>query len=289
MSSTDSLPPVPAQHDNAAVITISAGHKPTLAYLRESMQASNILRVLVWRDLKVRYKQTVVGVAWAVFQPIFTLIIYSIVFGHFAKFPSAGLPYPVFVFAALLPWQYAARILNEGSSSVAGNANLVTKIYFPRLILPMSVVFSALVDLLIGLMVTFAVMAFYGVAPSWHIIALPLFWLWTTMVAVSVMLWFAALDVLYRDIRFVLPIISQLLLYVSPIVYPVDMIPERWRLLYYMNPFAIMADGFRWSLFGTPFKAPIESVLGAGFIVIVLTIGGLRCFQRTERIFADRI
>jgi lipopolysaccharide transport system permease protein len=253
------------------------------------VEASGLLRVLVRRDVMVRYKQTFMGVGWAILHPMLTMLVYWFIFGYLARFPSEGLPYPIFVFAALLPWQYMARVMAEGGQSVSGNANLVTKIYFPRLILPLSTALSASIDLAIGLAFVLVAAPFFGYWPTWSVAFLPLFWLFAVATALGVALLIAPLEVRYRDVRFLLPIALQVWMLLSPVLYPVAMIPERFQFLFQVNPVAVVARGFRWSLLGAGAPPEAPALLVSGIIVVLLCVLGVMNFQRAERLFADRI
>ena len=246
-----------------------------------------LFQVLAWRDVAIRYKQTAIGVAWAVIRPALTVLIFTVVFGRIAKLPSAGAPYPLLVFAGLLPWTFFSSALSDASGSLVSNANLISKVYFPRLIVPAATVVAASVDFIISLAVMAAVMAWYRFAPDWRIIFLPGFALMAVLASLGPGLWITALNVRYRDFRYVIPFMVQLGLYISPVGFSSGVIPEKWRLLYALNPMVGVIDGFRWCLLG----APIDW-LGVGVSAFVIAAAlwlGVRQFRRLEKSFADLI
>lgn len=254
--------------------------------LREVWEYRELLYFLVWRDLKVRYKQTVLGVAWVVLQPLVATLIFTVVFGNLARMPSGDLPYPLFAFAALLPWQYFAGALNRSGTSLVNSAHLITKIYFPRLIIPLAGVINGLVDFSISFLVLLALMLYYSVVPGFAILTLPLFLLMAIATALGVSLWLSALGVQYRDVNQLLPFLVQVWMYATPVVYPATLFPERWRPLLGLNPMAGVVEGFRWALTnrGEP-PGPLLWVSVA--IVLVLLTSGAFFFRNTERTFAD--
>jgi lipopolysaccharide transport system permease protein len=240
------------------------------------------------RDIKVRYKQTVLGVAWAVLQPVMTMVVFSIFFGKLAKVPTDGIPYPLFAFCALLPWQLFAYALTYSSNSLVDNANVLKKVYFPRLILPFSAVISGLVDFAIAFVVLVGMMAYYGMFPGWSVVALPLFIMLALAAALSVGLWLSALNVKYRDIRYTIPFLAQLWLFASPVAYSSSMVPEKWQALYGINPMVGVVEGFRWVLLDK--SAPPGPMLIVSVVTTaVLLVGGLFYFRRMEKSFADII
>ncbi|MDM8553604.1 ABC transporter permease [Desulfococcaceae bacterium HSG7] len=256
--------------------------------LSEVWDYRELLFMFIWRDITVRYKQSLIGIGWVIIQPIMMMIIFSIIFGRLAKLPSDGIPYPIFTFCALLPWSYFARSLNDSSDSLVNAANLITKVYFPRLILPLSKVISGLIDFSISFIILLGMMLWYQITPSYGIFWLPLFILVTMMTAFGVGLWLTALNVKYRDIKFVVPFITQFWMYASPVAYSASLIPERWQLLYGVNPLVIVIEGFRWALLNT--AAPnIGMVLISVGIVIIILIAGIYFFKKTEHEFADII
>lgn len=245
-----------------------------------------LLYFLVWRDLKVRYKQTAFGVGWAILQPFVTMVVFTVVFGKFAKIPSDGLPYPIFAYAALLPWNYFTRSLQHSILSVTGSAHLISKVYFPRLVLPLAGTLFGLVDFAISFGFLLGMMAWYGIVPKLAALALPLFLLMAMLVALSVGLWLSALNVKYRDIGQVTPFLTHIWLFASPVAYPVSMVPEKWRWLYSLNPMTGVIEGFRWALLGK--QGPdFGMITVSAVIVLAMLVGGVFFFRRMERSFAD--
>ena len=254
--------------------------------LRGIWQYRELLYFLVWRDLKVRYKQTVIGIGWAVLQPVVTMIIFTIIFGGLVKMPSDGLPYPLFFYSALLPWNYFAGALQRCVQSVVGDAALVSKVYFPRLILPLAGTVSGLVDFAVSLVLLFGMILWYEIGISWTVLMLPFFLLLALCTALAVGLWLSALNVRFRDVGHTIPFLIQVWMYCSPIVYPVSVIPLQYRYLYSLNPMAGVIEGFRWALLGK--QSPDMSVIAISVVVVlVLIAGGLIFFRNMERTFAD--
>jgi homopolymeric O-antigen transport system permease protein len=254
--------------------------------LRDLWKYRELLYFLTWRDIKVRYKQAALGVAWAVIQPILTMIIFSVIFGQLAKLPSDGIPYPVFSFVALLPWQLFAGSLQRAGTSLVGNSNLLTKVYFPSLIIPLSAVGAGLVDFAISFVVLLGLMLYYGIMPTWAIITLPLFVLLALLTAIAVGLWLSALNVQYRDVQQMIPFLIQAWMYASPVAYSAGLIPSgKWRIIYGLNPLAGVIHGFRWALLGT--NPPDELMLVSIVVVVFLFVSGLYYFRRMEQTFAD--
>ena len=254
--------------------------------LRELWEYRELLYFLVWRDIKVRYKQTALGATWAIIQPFFTMVVFSLFFGHLGKIPSDGMPYPIFSFAALVPWTFFANGLGQSSNSLVGNANLITKIYFPRLIVPLASVFSGIVDFLLAFIVLLGMMLYYGLIPTLNVFWLPLFVLLALVTSLGVGLWFSALNVEYRDVRYVVPFITQFWLFATPIAYPSSLLSQPWRTIYGLNPMVGVVEGFRWALLGTnTAPGPIIAVSSAAALVILVT--GAFYFRRMEKTFAD--
>ena len=247
-----------------------------------------LLYFLVWRDVKVRYKQTFIGASWAIFQPAMTMAIFTVIFGNFAKIPSDGLPYAVFAYTALLPWTYFSTALSRSATGLVSNANLITKVYFPRLIVPLASVIAPAVDFLFAFLLLLGLMAWFGIVPTWGILVLPLFFLLAMITALAIGLWLAPLNARYRDVGHTIPFLTQFWMFASPVVYPVSLIPESWRLLYSLNPMVGVIEGFRWALLGkgdTDFSPMLVSVA----VVLVLLVGGVVFFKRMERTLADVI
>jgi len=265
--------------------------KPTHGWvslkLGELVEYHELLFFLTLRDIKVRYKQTVLGAAWAIIQPFFTMIVFSIFLGKLAKVPSDGLPYPIFTYTALLPWTLFANSLLASSNSLVTNQNLITKIYFPRLVIPISAVIGGVVDFAIALVVMLGMMLYYHIAPTIAIITLPLFVLFAVLSALSVGLWLSALNVQYRDVRYMVPFLTQFWMFASPIVYSASLVPEKWRMLYGLNPMVGVVEGFRWALLGT--SNPSGFMLVSLGVTLVLLVGGLFYFRRMEKTFADMV
>jgi lipopolysaccharide transport system permease protein len=254
--------------------------------LGELWEYRELLYFLVWRDIKVRYKQTALGAAWAVMQPLFMMLVFSLFFGRLAKVPSDGIPYPVFTFCALIPWQLFANALTESSNSLIGNQNLITKVYFARLVIPIAAVLSGLVDFLIAFGILIAMMLFYGIVPGPAILVLPGFILLAVLTALAVGLWLSALNVQYRDVRYTMNFLVQFWLFATPVAYPSSIVPETWRALYGLNPMAGVVEGFRWALLGKS-APPSAMLLVSVFVVLALLVGGLYYFRRMEQEFAD--
>jgi lipopolysaccharide transport system permease protein len=258
-------------------------------YWRDIWLFRDLFYILTWRDLKVRYKQTVIGVIWSILRPLLTMLIFTFIFGRVAGLPSDGnTPYPILVFAAMLPWQFFSNALSESSNSLIGNANLITKVYFPRLIIPASSVITSLVDLAISFVLLVLIMTYYRHGPPINILFLPVFVLLAFVAAFGFGLYLTALNVKYRDFRYVIPFIIQFGLYVSPVGFSSAIVPEKWRLVYSLNPMVSIIDGFRWCLIG---KEPINLVsFGISLsVIIVFTTLGVRYFRKTEKTFADNI
>jgi len=254
--------------------------------LRELWEYRELLYFLVWRDIKVRYKQTALGATWAIIQPFFTMVVFSLFFGHLAKMPSDGIPYPIFSFAALVPWAFFANGLNQSSNSLVGSSNLITKVYFPRLIVPLASVFSGIVDFLLAFVVLIAMMFYYGLAPTLNVLWLPMFLLLALVTSLGVGLWLSALNVKYRDVRYIVPFITQFWLFVTPIAYPSSLLHQPWRTIYGLNPMVGVVEGFRWALLGTnTAPGPIIAVSSAAAVLIL--ISGAFYFRRMEKTFAD--
>ena len=267
------------------VTYIRPGARSMSFTLREVWQSRELLYFLVWRDVKVRYKQTVLGIGWSVLQPCLTMVVFTIFFGRLAKVPSDGVPYPVFSLAALVPWTYFATAASNGSSSLVGNQHLVAKVYFPRVLVPLAAVLMPAVDLAASFGMLMVLMAWYHVVPTPAIITLPLYVVLGMLTAFAVTLWTSALSVRYRDARYVLPFLIQIWLFVSPVAYPASMVPEKWRLIYALNPMATVVEGFRSSLLGTP--APAAMAMIAVPAVAAALSAGVAYFRSVEGSIVD--
>jgi lipopolysaccharide transport system permease protein len=254
--------------------------------VEELWEYRELLYFFVWRDIKIRYKQTLVGAAWAVLQPFLTMLIFSLFFGALAHIPSQGLPYPIFYYSALLPWMYFAASLQNATSAIVDNQRMITKVYFPRLALPISAVLSGLVDFAISFLMFVAMMAYYRVHPTLALLWMPLFLLMCFATALGFGLWLAALNALYRDVRYVVPFLVQFWLFASPVAYPSSLVPAKWRWLYGLNPMTGVIEGFRWSLTGNGNPPGRLAMISAAVVVIVL-LAGLAYFQRMETTIAD--
>lgn len=253
--------------------------------LRELWHYRDLLYVLTWREISVRYKQTLLGFAWAIIQPVMTMVVFTIFLGKFARIPSDGIPYPVFSFLGLLPWTFFSGALTRSGTSLVANANLLSKVYFPRVLIPLSATLSALADFLIAFVVLFALMAWYGIAPSWTAIYLIPLTVLTAIAATGVGMWLSALNVQYRDVQHAIPFLVQLWMYATPVVYPSSIVPEKWRALFALNPLAGIIEGFRSATLGRPMDWRLLSISAAA--TLVLTAIGFWRFRRMERTFAD--
>jgi lipopolysaccharide transport system permease protein len=280
--------PLPVQHAAPATVRIEPPRGWLDLRLSEVWAYRELLYFFVWRDVKVRYKQTAIGVAWVVLQPLLTMGVFTLFFGRLAKLPSDGLAYPVFYFCALVPWNYFATALQSCTSVVVDNQRVITKVFFPRLVLPLSAVVSGLMDFAIGFVVMFIVLAAYGIRPGVAALWLPVFLLLAVLTALGVGLWMSALNALYRDIRYVVPFLIQFWMFASPVAYPSSLVPQRWRWLYGLNPMAGVIDGFRWALTGHG-QPPGPLLLASTAAVVVVFVGGLFFFQRMEGAIADRV
>lgn len=269
-------------------MVIEAGRTESL-YWRDLWRYRELFYFLAWRDILVRYKQTVIGITWSVLRPFLTMVVFTIIFNKLAKLPAGGAPYPILVFAAMLPWQFFANALQECSTSLITNANLISKVYFPRIIVPTSAVIVSFVDFLISAVILALLMLWYRYVPDWRILTLPIFTLIAFGAAMGAGLWLAALNVKYRDFRYIVPFIVQFGLYISPVGFRSSIVPEKWRMLYSLNPMVGVIDGFRWAILGGK-----EAIFWPGFLlstglVVVIFWGSLFYFRQTERSFADVI
>jgi lipopolysaccharide transport system permease protein len=254
--------------------------------LRELWEYRELLFFFVWRDIKVRYRQTVMGALWAIIQPVFTMVIFSLFFGRLAKVPSDGLPYPIFSYAALVPWTFFATALTQASNSLVLSANMVKKIYFPRLTLPIATVLAGVIDFVLAFMVLLGMMLFYGLLPTINVLWLPFFLLLALITSLGVSLWLSAMNVQFRDVQYTIPFLTQAWLFATPIAYPSSLLSEPWRTLYGLNPMAGVVEGFRWALLGTD-TAPGPMTIVSAVVALTLFISGAFYFRRMEQGFAD--
>src|SRR5579864_1783921 len=283
-----SAAPVPVHTSAPAIVRIEPPRGVLDLRLGELWEYRELLYFFVWRDLKVRYKQTVIGVAWVILQPLMTMGVFTIFFGRLAKLPSAGLPYPVFYFAALVPWTYFAQALQNCTTIVVANQNVITKVYFPRLVLPLAAVCSGLLDFVIGFAVMIILTLSFGIHPPATVALLPVFLLLAVATALGVGLWTSALNALYRDVASIVPFVVQFWMLASPVAYPSSLVPERWRWLYGLNPMAGVIDGFWWALTGHG-QPPGTQLIASTAMVVVVLVGGLFFFQQIEGTIADRV
>jgi lipopolysaccharide transport system permease protein len=254
--------------------------------LADLWEYRELLYFLVWRDLKVRYKQTAVGIAWVMIQPTFLTLAFSVFFGRLAGVPSDGIPYPLFAYCGILPWQLFAQALSNSANSLVANEGLITKVYFPRLIIPLAAVFSALVDFMFAFVVLLAMAYFYGIAPTVGVFLVPAFVFLAVTIALSVGLWLSALNVQYRDVRHALPFMIQFWFFMTPVVYPSSLVPEQWRIIHSLNPLVVVVVGLRWVLLGTARPGGVSLAVSIA-VASILLIGGLHYFRRVEKSFAD--
>lgn len=270
------------------VLIIEAG-RAERHYWRDLWRYRELFYILAWRDILVRYKQTVIGLAWALLRPFLTMVVFVFVFSKLAKLPSEGVPYPILVFAALLPWQFFSNAFTEAGNSLINNANMISKVYFPRLVVPASAVIVSFVDFLISGIILVGLMLWYGFAPDWRIFTLPLFIFIAFAAAMGAGLWIAALNVKYRDFRYIIPFVVQFGLYVSPVGFSSTIVPEQWRLLYSLNPMVGVIDGFRWAILGGNTQLYWPGFLLSMSLVLVMLVTGIIYFRKTEKTFADVI
>jgi lipopolysaccharide transport system permease protein len=274
--------------DRVALISIRPSRGWSSLNLRDLWEYRELLYFLTWRDIKVRYKQTVLGASWAILQPFFTMVVFSLFFGRLAGVPSDNIPYPIFSYAALVPWQFFANGLTNSSNSLVASANLITKVYFPRLVVPISAVLAGAVDFVLAFVVLLAMMLFYGIAPTTQVVWLPLLLLLALVTSLGVGLWLTAMNVQFRDVRYAVPFIVNAWMFATPIAYPSSLLDEPWRTVYGINPMAGVVEGFRWALLGTD-PGPGPMVLVSAFVAVVLLVSGTFYFRRMERTFADVI
>ena len=270
----------------APVIRIEPSRGWISLRLNELWEYRELLYFLAWRDIKIRYKQTVLGAAWAIIQPFFTMVVFSVFFGRLAGIPSDGVPYPIFSFAALVPWTFFANSLNQSSNSLVSSANLIQKVYFPRLAVPIASVFSGMVDFVLAFIVLLRMMLYYGMLPTINVVWLPAFCLLAFVTSLGVGLWLSAMNVRFRDVRYTVPFLTQFWMFATPIAYPSSLLSEPWRTLYGLNPMVGVIEGFRWGLLGTN-TAPGSVIFVSSFVAISILVGGAFYFRRVEKTFAD--
>jgi len=283
---------------NSALPLTSAVRQPTVVIepgkglfhldLQAVWQYRELLYFLIWRDVKVRHKQTVIGVGWAILQPFMTMVIFTAVFGKLMNVPSDGLPYPIFAYTALLPWTYFSQAISRSGASLVGNAHLISKVYFPRVIVPTSSAVAPLLDFAIAFVMLVGMMVWYGITPTWGILILPLILLLALATALAVGLWLSALNVRYRDVGHIIPFLVQFWMFASPVAYPLSLVPDKWRLLYSLNPMVGVIEGCRWALLGQA-SLDFGALAASAVIVTALLIGGIVCFEQMEQTFADDI
>lgn len=277
----------PPAHPVPPVLSITPSGRWWAIPFAELWENRELIYFFVWREIKVRYKQTAIGAAWAVLQPFLTMLLFTLVFGRFVHVPSEGSPYPIFYYSALLPWMYFSNSLQNATNTIVGNQSVITKVYFPRLALPMSAVLSGLVDFAIGLLMFVVLMIYYRVRPGIPLLFLPFFLLLAVLTAAGVGLWLGALNALYRDVRYVVPFLTQFWLFASPVAYPASLVPAKWRWLYGLNPMAGVIEGFRWSLSGHGGAPPSRLILVSVLIIVAVLVSGLFYFQKMEATIAD--
>lgn len=272
--------------DKISVVHIEPSQGWVSLKFRELWEYRELLYFLIWRDIKVRYRQTVLGAAWAIIQPFFTMVVFSLFFGRLAQIPSDGIPYPIFSYVALVPWTFFAQGLSQGSSSLVGSSNLIKKIYFPRLVVPLASVLAGIVDFVLAFSVLLVMMLYYGVVPTLNILWLPFFLLLALVSALGTSLWLSTMNVQFRDVRYTVPFLTQFWLFITPIAYPSSLLSEPWRTLYGINPMAGVVEGFRWALLGTN-TAPGLIIIVSSIVALALLVSGAFYFRRMEKTFAD--
>ena len=276
----------PMNGANSRIISIEPSRGWVSLKLRELWEYRELMYFLTWRDLKVRYKQTFLGVLWAVIQPFFTMVVFSLFFGRLAKMPSDGIPYPIFAFSALVPWTFFTNGLTQASNSLVGSANLITKVYFPRLAIPIASVLVGTVDFVLAFAILLCMMLYYGIIPTVNIVWLPLFLVLVIFTSLGVSLWLSALNVQFRDVKYVIPFLTQFWLFATPIAYPSSLLHEPWRTLYGLNPMVGVVEGFRWAMLGAKTAPGPMMIVSASVASLVLASGAIY-FRRMEKIFAD--
>ncbi len=275
-----------AQYPERSFIRIRPSRGWVPINFAELWRYRELLYFLVWRDIKVRYKQTVLGAAWAIIQPFFTMLVFSLFFGKLGKIPSDGIPYPIFAYAALVPWSFFANGLTNGSNTLVTNSNLVKKIYFPRLAMPLATLLAGTVDFTLAFAVLLGMMAYFHITPTANVVWLPCFLLLAFVTSLGVSLWLATMNVQFRDVRYTVPFLTQFWLFATPIAYPSSLIPEAWRMYYGLNPMAGVVEGFRWALLGTEIL-PLHMIAVSSGVSLFILLTGLFYFRRMEKTFAD--
>jgi lipopolysaccharide transport system permease protein len=283
---TPGAPPRDAVGEELPVLIIRPSKGWVSLKLGELWEYRELLYFLTWRDIKVRYKQTVLGAAWAIIQPFFTMVVFSLFFGRLAQMPSDGIPYPIFSYAALVPWTFFANGLGQSANSLVGSANLIKKVYFPRLTIPLATVLSGVVDFALAFVVLLGMMLWFGIVPTLNIVWLPFFLLLALITSLGVGLWLSAMNVQFRDVRYVVPFLTQFWLFATPIAYPSSLLDEPWRTLYGLNPMVGVVEGFRWALLGTETQ-PGPMILVSTVAAVILLVSGAYYFRRMEKTFAD--
>lgn len=271
---------------NVPVVRIEPSKGWVSLKLKELWAYRELLYFLIWRDVKVRYKQTVLGIAWAIIQPFFSMVVFSLFFGRLAKIPSDGIPYPIFSYAALVPWTFFAHGLSQASNSLVGSANLIKKVYFPRLAIPIATVLSGVVDFILAFILLIGMMIYFGFFPTINVFWLPLFLLLALATSLGISLWFSALNVEFRDVRYIIPFLTQFWLFSTPIAYPSSLLSEPWRTIYGINPMVGVVEGFRWALLGTK-TGPGSITIVSSLVAFLLLLSGALYFRRMEKTFAD--
>jgi lipopolysaccharide transport system permease protein len=276
------------QGSTKPALRIQSSRGWTALRLKEIWEYRGLISIFVWRDLKVRYRQTVVGALWAIIQPFLTMVVFSVFFGRLAGMPSDSIPYPIFSYAALVPWTFFANSINQASNSLVNHAEMIKKIYFPRLTMPIAAVLGGLVDFLLAFIILLGMMLYYGFVPTINILWFPFFVLLAMMTALGVSLWLSAMNVQFRDVRYMIPFITQVWLFATPVAYPSSLLSEPWRTLYGLNPMVGVVEGFRWALLGTG-TAPGAIFIVSFFVAFLILISGVYYFRRMEKTFADVI
>ena len=278
----------PQSREAINVTTIRPSKGFSSLRLKDLWEYRELIYFFVWRDVKVRYKQTAIGTAWVILQPLVTMLIFTLIFGILVRVPSEGLPYSVFLYTALVPWSYFSEAISRGGGSVVASTNLISKVYFPRLVIPIASIITPVIDFVLSFFILLGLVTWFNIKPTWAIVTLPLFFLFTVLTALAVSLWFSALNVRYRDVGYTIPFVIQVWMFASPIIYPMNIIPSRWRLLYSINPLVGVVEGFRWALLGK--ESPNFWTMGISVAgVLLLLTGGILYFRRMERTFADVI